>query len=149
MAVAVQRSLAGIVSGALLLLGSCGGRPAGIEDLRAHEDLSLFKLGSIRGGRDGDRLQVQAMFSDSSSALVMRMQFVIGSPTQLESGIWQWDRNGARLEGAISARSVTFLGGQSGPPSIGGTFILLMPDGNPGYRVAIPTSELTQRPPAQ
>ena len=59
-------------------------------------------------------------------------------PTQLESGTW----NGLGGEGAVHERASTFLGGQSGPPSIGGSFDLLAPDGRPLYRVAIPVQPL-------
>jgi len=59
-----------------------------VEDLTAHENLSLFKIHSLRGTRDGERLQAQAVFSDSSSILTLEMRFAIGSPTKLESGTW-------------------------------------------------------------
>lgn len=128
---------------ALLFLTACGGskRPA-IEDLGGHENLSLFTLNSVRGARDGDRLATQAMFSDSSSILTMEMHFLIGSPTVLQSGEWKWARNNRLSSGAVAARSVTFLGGQSGPPSIGGSFDLLGPGGAARYRVNIPVTEL-------
>lgn len=132
--------------GALVFLIACGHpkRPA-IEDLGGRENLSLFTLGSLRGVRDGDRLQVQAMFSDSSSVLTLEMRFLIGSPTALQSGAWRWARNNRLTDGAVAARSVTFLGGQSGSPSIGGTFDLLGPDGAARYRATIPVAELKTR----
>ncbi len=128
---------------ALLLLTACAGskRPA-IEDLTRGEDLSLFKLQSIRGTRDGDRLAARALVSDSSSMLKMEMHFAIGSPTQLESGTWQWTRAGQNSTGEVSARSVTFLGGQDGPPSIGGSFDLVDSSRKAVYRVNIPVTEL-------
>jgi hypothetical protein len=126
-----------------LLLTACGGekRPA-IVDLSGHENLAPFTLGSLRGMRDGDRLEAQAMFTGRASTLVMDMRFEIGSPTTLKSGSWRWARNNVLTTGAIAARSVTFLGGQSGPPSIGGTFDLLGFGNVPRYRVTIPVAEL-------
>jgi hypothetical protein len=134
-----------LFSGALLLV-ACGGakRPA-VEDLSTHEDLLLFKLHSLRGTRDGDGLQAQAVFSDSSAILTMEMRFAIGSPTKLESGTWQWSRNNQMMSGSVAARSVTFLGGQDGPPSIGGTYDLLGSDGVARYRVTIPVTALPER----
>jgi hypothetical protein len=128
---------------AALLTAACSGtkRPA-IEDLSGHENLSLYTLGVLRGARDGDRLTTQAMLSDSSSILTMDMRFTIGSPTALQSGEWKWARNNGMAGGAIAARSVTFLGGQSGPPSIGGIFDLVGPSGAALYRVNIPVTEL-------
>jgi hypothetical protein len=131
--------------GCVLLLAACGAKRPAVEDLTTHDDLSLFKLHSLRGTRDGDRLQAQAVFSDSSSILTMEMHFAIGSPTTLESGTWRWSRNNQALSGTIAARSVTFLGGQDGPPSIGGTYDLRDAGGVARYRVAIPTTALPER----
>ncbi|HEV2687561.1 MAG TPA: hypothetical protein VGV35_03375 [Bryobacteraceae bacterium] len=130
---------------ALLLAGCGGAKHQVLEDLSHREQLPQFMLQSIRGTRDGDRLQTQAMISDSSSILTVEMQFAIGSPTTLESGAWRWNRNSQLLTGTVAARSVTFLGGQDGPPSIGGTFDLLGTDQTPLYRVNIPTTELKAR----
>jgi hypothetical protein len=44
----------------------------------------------------------------------------------------------------VRQRSVTFLGGQSGSPSIGGRFDLIGTDNRPQYRVTIPLQELRQ-----
>ena len=126
---------------ALILTGCLGHRPA-VEDLSGKEDLSLFRLQFVRGTRDGDRLATVALISDSSSSLTIDMHFAIGSPTKLESGFWHWTRNNQNASGDISARSVTFLGGQDGPPSIGGSFDLLNTDGLRVYRVNIPVTEL-------
>jgi hypothetical protein len=110
--------------------------------LASHEYLSSFTLHSLAGTRDGDRLHAQAIFSDSSSILTVELHFAIGSPTTLESGVWRWSRSGQLLSGAVASRSVTFLGGQDGPPSIGGTFDLLGADGVARYRVNIPVTQL-------
>ncbi len=116
-----------------------------LEDLNTHQELSLFQVGSLQGTRDGDRLDAQAVVTDSSSIISMEMHFGVGSPTVLQSGMWKWNRNNAPATGGISGRSVTFLGGQDGPPSIGGTFDLLDQDGTARYRVRIPVTELKQR----
>ena len=129
----------------VLLGAACGAKHPAVEDLVSHEDLSLFKLHSLKGTRDGDRLQAQAAFSDSSSILTMEMHFAIGSPTTLESGTWRWSRNNRMLSGTIASRSVMFLGGQDGPPSIGGTYDLLDPGGMARYRVTIPVTALPER----
>jgi hypothetical protein len=129
-----------------LALAGCGGstRPA-VQDLSGRENLSLFALQAIHGMRDGDRLQTVATFSDSSSILTVEMRFAIGAPTRLESGRWRWSRTNQLREGTATARSVTFLGGQDGPPSIGGTFDLLGSDGAATYRITIPLTELKRR----
>lgn len=132
--------------GCLLLIIACGGtKHAAVEDLTRHDDLSLFKLQSARGTRDGDRLRTQVIFSDSSSILTVEMRFAVGSPTTLESGTWRWNRNSQLLSGTVTARSVTFLGGQDGPPSIGGAFDLLDAGGTPLYRVNVALTVLKVR----
>ena len=124
------------------LLAACAGsdrKP--LQDLSGHEDLSAFTIHSVRGVRDGDHLNAQAVISDSSSILTLDLYFAIGSPTTLQAGSWKWSRPGRLLNGTVSARSVTFLGGQDGPPSIGGTFDLSGADGSM-YRVALPLTAL-------
>jgi len=73
------------------------------------------------------------------------MRFAIGAPTKLESGRWQWTRDGRLLSGTVAERSVMFLGGQDGPPSIGGRFDLRDAAGAAVYRITIPTTELKQK----
>jgi hypothetical protein len=125
-----------------LLLAACG-RPdrKPLQDLSGREDLSTFTIHSVRGVRDGDRLTAQVLISDSSSILTLDLHFAIGSPTTLASGNWQWSRPGRLLSGTVSVRSVTFLGGQDGPPSIGGTLDLSGADGSL-YRVTLPLTVL-------
>ena len=129
--------------GALLLvflLVGCARKAPLLEDLTHHEDLSRFAVHSARGLRDGDRLTAQFLISDSSSILTVNLRFAVGSPTTLESGKWQWSRPGRLAQGDVSARSVTFLGGQDGPPSIGGTFDLGSPEAS--YRLTLPLTVL-------
>ena len=128
-----------------LMLAACATKHPPIEDLTTRQDLSLFKLHTLRGTRDGDRLQAQAVFTDSSSILTMEMRFAVGSPTTLESGTWRWSRNNQITSGTIAARSVMFLGGQDGPPSIGGVYDLRDTEGVARYRVTIPVTALPER----
>jgi hypothetical protein len=126
-----------------LLMTSCArsAKPP-VEDLRGRENLSAFALGEVRGTRDGDRLDAEAKFTDGSSTLTVTMRVAIGSPTRLESGKWQWMRDGHLASGTVAERSVMFLGGQDGPPSLGGRFDLLDATGTAEYRITIPTTEL-------
>jgi hypothetical protein len=138
-----------MVCGALLLASCAGPKRAVVQDLAEHEDLPQFTLQTIAGVRDGDRLRAQAIISDSSSILTIEMQFAIGSPTTLQSGAWRWERSGQLTSGTVQSRSVTFLGGQDGPPSIGGTFDLLdsndVSGGAARYRVNLPVTQLKRR----
>ncbi len=131
---------------ALFLLAGCGGRgrPA-VEDLQHREGLSAFKVLAVRGVRSGAHLDTQALFSDSSSILTVEMRFLVGTPATLATGSWHWPR-GSVTAGEVAAREITFLGGQDGPPSIGGTFDLLDPGGTARYRINIPVTELKAPP---
>ena len=130
----------GVLILCLLLSGCAKSARRPLEDLSGHEDLSRFTIQSVRGVRDGDHLAAQVVISDSSSILTLDLHFAIGSPTTLQSGTWRWSRPGGLLNGTVSARSVTFLGGQDGPPSIGGTFDLTGAGGM--YRVTLPLTVL-------
>jgi hypothetical protein len=121
---------------ALILLTACAAKHPLIEDLSGRENLSMYALDSVHGARDGDHLTARAILSDGSSTLTLEMQFLVGPNTTLQSGTWQW----MSKSGAVSERSVTFLGGQSGPPSVGGRFDLLGSAGTPEYRVTLPVT---------
>jgi len=127
----------------MIFLAACAKPPrAPVEDLSGRENLSSYTLGQVRGTRVGDRLDAEATFGDGSSTLTVEMRFAIGAPTKLESGRWQWTRNGHLTSGTVTERSVMFLGGQDGPPSIGGRLDLRDATGAAIYRITIPTTEL-------
>ena len=113
-----------------------------MQDVGGGSDVSQFVLTSLRGTRDGDQLHVKAEFGGGArEVLSLDLQFTIGIPTSLKSGTW----TGLGPGGRVKERSVTFLGGQSGPPSVGGRFDLTAPDGSPLYRVSIPVQELKHK----
>jgi hypothetical protein len=134
--------LRGIVSVLLvscILTAACRSTPANpVESLDGNADVSGFTLQSLKGTRDGERLDVQAAFGDGARSLTVVLQFDVTPPPRLASGTW----TGFGGAGEVQQRSVTFLGGQSGPPSIGGRFDLVGPDRRPLYRITIPLQEL-------
>ena len=132
------RSLASI---ALLALAACGAKHAAVEDLTTNQPLIAYHLDSVRGARDGDLLDAQAIFTGASTTLTLDLRFRIGSPTRLESGHWSWPRDGQQETGEVSERSVTFLGGQNGPPSFAARLDLL-DHHTARYRVTIPLTQL-------
>jgi hypothetical protein len=117
-------------------------------DLSGRENLSAYSLTIVRGHRDGDLLTAQAGFSDGASSVLVDLRFTIDTSAQLQSGRWRLVREGhIKKIGSVAARSIMFLGGQNGPPSIGGTYDLLDASGVAAYRIAIPTTELESRVP--
>jgi hypothetical protein len=124
-----------------LALISCGGRQAQpVEDLSG-KDASVFALTSLKGTRDGELLQVRAVYSGDSRTLNVDLRFSVTPPARLTAGTW----TGSGGEGSVRERSITFLGGQSGPPSIGGKFDLVDRENRAIYRINIPLQELKQR----
>lgn len=127
----------------LLALAACRTKELKpVEDIGGGRNVSSFALTSIKGTRDGDRLGVRAVYGGPAGEQIqLDLQFTVGIPTSLKLGTWTGFGSG----GAVKERSVTFLGGQSGPPSIGGRFDLVAPDGSPRYRVTIPMRELKDK----
>ena len=133
------------ISAALLfLLAGCNApKQPSVEDLSHREDFSGARMMTLGGARDGDLLDAEAMFSGRSLLLTIKMRFAIGAPTTLMSGTWVRTLPDGKMEtGGISARSVSFTGGQGGSPSIGGSFDLLDKAGARKYRVVLPLLEL-------
>jgi hypothetical protein len=132
-----------------MLCAACSKAPKPVEDLTGRENLSAYTLSLVRGHRDGDVLDAEAGFSDGPSSLLVNLRFAIDTSARLESGRWRWVHGGhIDKTGSVAAKSIMFLGGQNGPPSIGGSFDLLDSNGAAAYRIAIPTTELEVRAPA-
>jgi hypothetical protein len=139
----MQRRVPALAAMSVLVLAGCRGRDARpVQDVGGGQDVSRFTLTSVRGTRDGDRLDVRAMFGDGGGASIrVDLHFIVAVPTRLESGTWV----GLGSAGGVREQSATFLGGQSGPPSLGGRFDLIGPDNGARYRVTIPLQELKDK----
>lgn len=136
-----------LVAAALLFAAACSApKHPSVEDLTHRENFSGAKLMALRGTRDGAALDAEAVFSGQAMLLTMKLRFAIGTPTTLMSGTWMRIHPPLGAEtGTISARDVSFLGGQAEGPSIGGTFDLVDMTGMHKYRVVIPLQVLQQR----
>jgi hypothetical protein len=123
----------------VVLFIACGSQHMeAVEDLAGTRDAADFALTSLKGTRDGDRVAVQAVYGDSSQSLTVHLQLKLTPQAKLERGTWA----GLGGEGTVQERSVTFLGGQSGPPGIGGRFDLIGSGDRAIYRVTIPLQPL-------
>jgi hypothetical protein len=127
----------------LVILAGCHRQTAKpVEELvGGGPDVSAFALSSLRGTRNGERLDVNTVYGDGSAHITVDLHFRVTPAIRLESGTW----SGLGKQGAVRERSSRFLGGQSGPPSIGGRFDLLAPDGRALYRITIPLQPLRDR----
>lgn len=128
-------------------LAACAGPgQASVESLSGDNPTALaVGLTSLTGMRDGGKLKARVRFEGDAGWLEMDLEFQLGVPTVLSQGSWQAELEGRREQGGVTSRSVTFLGGQSDRPNLGGVFTLLAGDGSPRHRVRIPTS-VVQRP---
>src|SRR6476469_3425580 len=123
---------------AVLVLAACQSSKLSIRRTRDSQELSSYKLQSLTGIRDGDKLLSEAVIGDNTGTLTMQMKFQIGVPTRLETGNYVWQKKDLpQTQGVIRASSVIFLGGQNGPMSLGGSFQLIAND-LPLYDVKMP-----------
>ncbi len=135
-----NRLLSIVVIGVALAMGcSCSGlsEPV-IESAGTGQPLAIW-LRSLTGARDGGTLRANAVFTGEAGRLELTMAFELGVPTTMTAGSYQGEIQEVPVKGGIRARSVTFLGGQSDRPSLGGSFSLLGPDGAELYRLKLPT----------
>jgi hypothetical protein len=137
---------------AVLVLAACQSSKLSIRRTRDSQELSSYKLQSLTGIRDGDKLLSEAVIGDNTGTLTMQMKFQIGVPTRLETGNYVWQKKDLpQTQGVIRASSVIFLGGQNGPMSLGGSFQLIANDlplydvKMPATNVALPGKKPTQQ----
>lgn len=136
-----SRSSAVVLASILFAACQSGSKPM-IQRIRDGQDLTSYRLRSVAGARDGDRLRAEVVFAANNSSLLrMDLLFRIGVPTRLEDGKYHWDQGNQATQGNVTAKSVTFLGGQSGRPSIGGVFELQSSDVSL-YEIRLPAHEL-------
>ncbi len=134
----------GFLTSLLLCWTNCGPGELRIETLPGETVVTGYRVESVSGVSDGDRMGARIILVSGSDKLEMQMHFRIGVPTRLESGQYRWSRSGQISEGNVSERSVTFLGGQSDRPNLGGVFELRSAAGSPQYKVRLPVSEVAQ-----
>ena len=122
---------------------ACGGpQSPKLERIADRTELPVHELRSLTGYRDSDVLRTKMILAADSSMLTMDLRFRIGVPTRLEGGSYLWQQADTVLRGPVEQVSASFLGGQSGRPSIGGTFELVSPEGERLYKVRIPVREV-------
>jgi len=73
----------------------------------------------------------------------MDLQVRLGPPIIFVSGSYRADFGGYRSEGPVICDSLSFLGGQTALPSVGGVFRLQDSAGHTIYRVSLPATQTT------
>lgn len=137
----IWRGLALAVA-ALALSGCQDTSKLTIRRNRDGQQLKEYRLRSLTGIRDGDKLGCELVVADRQDILTMQMRFQIAAVPRLETGSYVWQRKDApEIKGSVKADAITFQGNQDGPPSIGGTFQLVSDDVDL-YQVKVPATPM-------
>ncbi len=137
------KGLAGLLA-VVLSAGCAPGLQDGVYRGDSKEPLG-YALEEARGVRDGDRMQAAVRFrGPGGETLSLDLDLAVGVPTTLRRGSYRRESADGVETGVVRARSVTFLGGQSDWPNLGGSFDLLAEEGM-AYHVRFSPVEV--RPP--
>ena len=104
-----------------------------------------FKFEGVRGVRDGASVNAEARFTDGADLLTMNIALYLVPPPEFRSGMYEGTIGGKVIKGQVDSPSITFFGGQSDQPSVGGVFILKDDQNRPVYRIRIPATPMTRR----
>ena len=104
-----------------------------------------LKFDSLYGTRDGYSVNVEARFTDGHDFAQMSLALHLGIPAQFTSGTYRITIGGRSSEGKVDSESVSFLGGQTALPSVGGVYILKDAQDRPAYRVKMPPTPVKRR----
>ena len=135
----------------LLLLSFAGCADTGYRFERIDGDQSTtlpFKLEGFYGLRDGASVTAEARFSNGADRVTMKIMLYLRPPAEFRSGTYQGMIGGQTHSGSVECPSLTFQGGQTALPSVGGVFIFKDAQNRPAYRVRIPAATLTRPNPA-
>src|SRR5262245_16525364 len=104
-----------------------------------------LQFAGLYGIRDGSSVKAQAEFVNGEDSVVMDIALYLRPPVEFQSGTYKGTIGGKVVSGSVDCPSLTFQGGQTALPTVGGLFILKTEDGRPLYRVRIPATMLTRR----
>ena len=107
--------------------------------------LMPLKLDGLYGLRDGALVKTEARFVDGRDVVTMNLNLFLRPPAEFQSGTYQAAIGGMMNSGTVECPSLTFQGGQTALPTVGGIFILKDESNRPLYRVRIPATTMTAR----
>ena len=105
-----------------------------------------LKFDGLYGARDGASVSAEARLADGDDLVTININLYLTPSAEFGSGTYQASIGGQNTAGIVECQSLTFLGGQTAQPSVGGVFILLDKQNRAAYRVRIPATTLTRRP---
>lgn len=122
----------------------CANKEPRVERIDGGQAVQLpLKLEAIPGTRDGGSVTAAPLFTNATDSLQMDLQVRLGPPIIFVSGSYRADFGGYRSEGPVICDSLSFLGGQTALPSVGGVFRLQDSAGHTIYRVSLPATQTT------
>ena len=128
---------------ALLSLIGCANDEYRFERIDGAQAITLpLKLDGIRGVRDGGSVKAEARFTDGADVLTMNITLQLVPPPEFRSGRYEGTIGGKAIAGQVECPSITFFGGQSDQPSVGGVFILKDEQNRPVYRIRMPATPM-------
>jgi hypothetical protein len=104
-----------------------------------------LKFDGLYGLRDGSVVKAEGLFVDGRDAVTMRLVVYLRPPAEFQSGTYQAMIGGKMTSGSVECPSLTFQGGQTALPTVGGVFILKDETNRPLYRIMIPAAQLIRR----
>lgn len=130
----------------LTLVFACGRTEYRFERIDGEQPVALqLKFDGIYGLRDGALVKAEGRFMDGDDTVIMNINVYLRPPAEFQSGTYKASIEGKTMSGAVECPSLTFQGGQTALPTLGGVFILKDEQGRPFYRVTIPATALTAR----
>ncbi len=127
-----------------LLASGCAPTSPGLERYEGSEwvEVGPVVVESMSGQRDGADVRANGVFTHGEDRMTLSLEFVLGPPARFVRGTHNSRIAGQVVESPVSSESVTFLGGQSDAPSIGGVFLFENPADGSRYRLRFPPTLL-------
>ena len=130
----------------LMSMLGCANTDYRFEHIEGDKSTELpLKFDGIYGVRDGALVTAEARFNDGADTVSVNMVLFLRPPAEFRSGTYQGVLGGKTISWSVECPSLTFLGGQTALPDVGGLFILKDEQGRPAFRVRIPATTLKRR----
>ena len=126
------------------MTSGCANKEARVERIDGSQAVAVpLKLESMAGTRDGESVTAVPFFTNGADSVRMDLQVRLGPPISFVSGTYRADVGGHMNEGPVICDSLSFQGGQTALPSVGGVFRLQDSNGHTVYRVSLPATQTT------
>jgi hypothetical protein len=127
----------------VVVVFGCANAEYRFERVDVDPPLSLpLKFDGLYGVRDGAMVKAEGRFVDGNDSVMMNIVVFLRPPAEFQSGTYQATIGGTMHSGSVECPSLSFQGGQTALPSVGGIFVLKDESNRPLYRVRIPATTL-------